>query len=157
MLHFPSPVNLTGWNTTGGLLGRKDERLFFFSTLPRPYFPYSPPPQSLSSHDSPSLLSLLLPLVSLCCFHVPCMYTCMGLDSYVMWHPFLMCWRIASVAWLGWAVLTHGLYISASCQPPNPLGHLFGHVTQQFPTISLLQCPRCELLYELSAPSASWR
>lgn len=95
------------------------EAFFFF--LPRPSFLHPPPPPSLSSHDSFSLLSLLVPLVSLWCFHVSCIYVCMGLDSYVMRHHFLMCWGIASVAWLDWAVLTRGRYISASWQLSNPL------------------------------------
>lgn len=84
MLHFPSPVKLTGWNATGGLLGRKDESFFFFF----------PSPALLSSSPSPTTscsLTLLLPLVSLCCFHASCMCVSVWLDSYVMRHHSLWC------------------------------------------------------------------
>lgn len=119
MLHFPSPVNLTGWNTTGGLLGRKDERLFF---SPPPFFSSSPSPTIsilpwfLFLAVTPGLSCLFV--VFSCLLYI---YVYMGLDSYVMRHHFLMCWGIASVAWLDWAVLTHGRYISASWQLSNPL------------------------------------
>lgn len=62
MLHFPSPVKLTGWNTTGGLLGDQGWEAFFF--------PFSFPTPSLS-HDSYSLPSILVPL---CSYHVSSMF-----------------------------------------------------------------------------------
>lgn len=153
MLHFPNPVKLTGWNATGGLLGRKDERLFLFS-LPRSSFLHPPPPSPLSSHDSSSLLSLLFTLVSLCCFYASCMFVCMRLDSYVMQHHSL--WCVGTVPWHAWVLLTCGQCISASWQLPKPCGHLYGPVTQQPSAISLLQCPRYKLLHALCAASNSW-
>lgn len=85
-------------------------------------FFFFPPPLFFSSSPSPTTsfsLTLLLPLVSLCCFHASCMCVSMWLDSYVMRHHSL--WCVGTLPWLVRTVLTHGRCISASWQPSNPV------------------------------------
>lgn len=144
MLHFPSPVKLTGWNATGGLLGRKDERLFF--SLPRSSFLHPPPPPPLSSsHDSSSLLSLLPSclLVLFSCLLYVCLYATGFLRNRAPLS--LMCWygAVARPSAVDPRTVHQCLLTAIS-----PRGHLYGHVTQQPSAISLLHCPRCELLHE---------
>lgn len=92
MLHFPSPVKLTGWNATGGLLGRKDERLFFFSPPPPLFFSSPPLPHHLPPPMIPFPCSHSCSLLCLCAgFMLPlCIFLC-DLDSYVMRQRSLWC------------------------------------------------------------------
>lgn len=117
MLHFPSPVKLTGWNATGGLLGRKDERLFFPS--PALLF-FIPLPHHLSPPMIPFPCSHSCSLSSLCAVFMPpvCMFVC-DLDSYVMRHHSLQC--VGTVPRPARAVLTCGLCISAYWRLSNPV------------------------------------
>lgn len=147
MLHFPSPVKLTGWNATGGLLGRKDERFFFFSSPALLFFIPLPHHLFLTHTSAPSCLFVLFSCLLYVCFYVIGFLCNAASLSLMCWYFALACPDCVDPWTLHQCLLT----------AIQPCGHLCGHVTQQPSTISLLQCPRCNLLHELCATSNSRR
>lgn len=113
MLHFPSPVKLTGWNATGGLLGRKDE-IFFFSSPALLFFIPLPHHLFLTHTTAPSCLFVLFSCLLYVCFYV-IGFLCNAASLS------LMCWCVGTLPWPVRTVLTHGRCISASWQPSNPV------------------------------------
>lgn len=132
MLHFPSPVKLTGWNTTGGLLGDEGWEAFFYFI-----FFYSPPPASpmipFPCYQFLSLCALIMSPVCFCgpgllakaarssdvltcCFSSAALITPMSSLQDPTWAVFIIKWLALTISChvvLTWYVVSSIYFFSA--------------------------------------------